>query len=89
MAHTSSARKRIRQSEKKNLRNKSYKSKMKTITKKFLAVIKEGDSSKAETSFREVSKEIMKTATKNVIHKNQASRRISRLAKKLNNIKTA
>lgn len=89
MAHTSSARKRIRQSEKKNLRNKSYKSKMRTITKKFLAVIQAGDSSNAETSFREVSKEIMKTATKNVIHKNQASRRISRLAKKLNNIKTA
>lgn len=89
MAHSSSARKRIRQSEKKNLRNKSYKSKMRTLTKKFLSVVQSGDSASAETSFREVSKEIMRTATKNVIHKNQASRRISRLAKKLNGTKTA
>jgi small subunit ribosomal protein S20 len=89
MAHTLSANKRIRQNEKKRLRNKAYKSKMKTLTKKFLAAVNSGDASLAEESFRTVSKEISKISSKGVIHKNQASRRIQRLARKLNSLKSA
>lgn len=89
MAHTLSAKKRIRQSEKRRLRNKSYKSKMKTLTKKFIAAVNSGDLSVAEESFKTVSREILKISTKGVIHKNQAARRVSRLAKKLNSLKSA
>jgi len=89
MAHTLSAKKRIRQSEKKRLRNKSYKSKMRTLTKKFVAAVNSGDLSVAEESFKTVSREILKISTKGVIHKNQAARRVSRLAKKLNSLKSA
>jgi len=48
MAHTASARKRIRQSEKRSLRNKGYKSKMKTFIKKFNEIVKTYRSGKAE-----------------------------------------
>lgn len=89
MAHTLSAKKRIRQSEKRRLRNKSYKSKMKTLTKKFIAAVNSGDLSVAEECFKTVSREILKISSKGVIHKNQAARRISRLAKKLNSLKSA
>ncbi|UOD34036.1 30S ribosomal protein S20 [Deferribacteraceae bacterium V6Fe1] len=89
MAHTLSAKKRIRQSEKKRLRNKAYKSKMRTLTKKFVAAVNSGDLSVAEESFKTVSREILKISTKGVIHKNQAARRVSRLAKKLNSLKSA
>lgn len=89
MAHTLSAKKRIRQSEKRRLRNKSYKSKIKTLTKKFIAAVNSGDLSVAEESFKTVSREILKISTKGVIHKNQAARRVSRLAKKLNSLKSA
>lgn len=89
MAHTLSAKKRIRQSEKRRLRNRSYKSKMRTLTKKFVAAVNSGDLSVAEESFRTVSREILKISSKGVIHKNQAARRVSRLAKKLNSLKSA
>ncbi|MCB4204739.1 30S ribosomal protein S20 [Deferribacterales bacterium Es71-Z0220] len=89
MAHTLSAKKRIRQSEKKRLRNKAYKSKMRTLTKKFVAAVNNGELAVAEESFKTVSREILKISTKGVIHKNQAARRVSRLAKKLNSIKSA
>jgi small subunit ribosomal protein S20 len=62
---------------------------MKTLTKKFIAAVNSGDLSVAEESFKTVSKEILKISSKGVIHKNQAARRVSRLAKKLNSLKSA
>lgn len=88
MAHTASARKRIRQTEKRNLRNRAYKSRMKTYMKKFLEAVKSGDAEKAEAAFKEAQSVITKTAAKGVIHKNNASRRISRLAQRLVAIKS-
>ncbi|MGA1846499.1 30S ribosomal protein S20 [Deferribacter abyssi] len=87
MAHTLSAKKRIRQNEKRRLRNKSYKSMMKTFTKKFLAAVEAGDYEEAEKRFNEVVKVIYKVKSKGVIHKNQAARRVSRLAKRLQSLK--
>ncbi|MCX8083328.1 MAG: 30S ribosomal protein S20 [Calditerrivibrio sp.] len=83
MAHTASARKRIKQSEKRNLRNRSYKSRMKTYTKKFLEALKSSDLQKVEAAFKEAQSVIDKTASKGVIHKNNAARRVSRLRQKL------
>ncbi|MGB9731975.1 MULTISPECIES: 30S ribosomal protein S20 [Calditerrivibrio] len=88
MAHTASAKKRIRQTEKRNLRNRSYKSRMKTYIKKFLEVVKSGDLEKAESVFKEAQSVIAKTASKGVIHKNNAARRVSRLSEKLLTLKT-
>ncbi len=89
MAHTISALKRIRQSEKRNLRNKSYKSKMKTMVKKFAVATQTGDAQTAEAAFKSATATIASIGSKGVIHKNQVARRQSRLAKKLNALKTA
>lgn len=88
MAHTASARKRIRQSEKRSLRNKGYKSRMKTFIKKFNEIVKTSDLEKAEQFFVEAQSVIAKTASKGVIHKNNAARKISKLSEKLNSLKT-
>ncbi|MGE4268155.1 MAG: 30S ribosomal protein S20 [Deferribacterales bacterium] len=89
MAHTISALKRIRQSEKRNLRNKSYKSKMKTMVKKFTTATQTGDVETSEAAFKAAAATIASIGSKGVIHKNQVARRQSRLAKKLNALKTA
>jgi len=89
VAHTLSANKRIRQSEKKRLRNKAYKSKMRTIVKKFYAAADAGDADTASQAYTEAVKVIGKVGQKGVIHKNQASRRVSRLTLRLNSLKSA
>ncbi|KAA0257961.1 30S ribosomal protein S20 [Deferribacter autotrophicus] len=89
MAHTLSAKKRIRQNERRRLRNKSYKSMMKTFTKKFLTAVESGNFEEAEKRFNEVVKVIYKVQSKGVIHKNQAARRVSRLAKRLQALKNS
>lgn len=89
MAHTLSALKRIRQSEKKKLRNKSYKSKMRTMIKKFGNAVESGDAQTSEKAFKDAVSTIASIGSKGVIHKNQVARRMSRLALKLNASKTA
>ena len=84
MAHTLSANKRMRQDRKKALANKANKSKMKTAIKKFLTAVESGDKDAASTAFKSAEVTIRKISTKGVIHKNQASRRVSRLALRLN-----
>ena len=88
MAHTISARKRIRQSEKRRLMNKAEKSKVRTTIKKFNKAVAEG-SSDSETLMRESVSSVYRAAGRGTIHKNQAARRASRMAKKLNAMKNA
>lgn len=89
MAHTLSAQKRIRQSEKKRLRNKAYKSKMRTIVKRFYTAADANDVETAEQAYSEAVKVIGKVGQKGVIHQAQASRRVSRLTLRLNAVKSA
>lgn len=87
MAHTASAKKRIRQNEKKRLINRDYKSTMRTAIKKFLVAADAKDMEKAQPAYEEAVQLIAKMGSKGVIHKNQASRKVSRLTLKLNSIK--
>jgi small subunit ribosomal protein S20 len=89
VAHTLSANKRIRQSEKKRLRNKAYKSKMRTIVKRFYAAADANDVETAEKAYMEAVKSVAKVGQKGVIHKAQASRRVSRLTLRMNALKSA
>ena len=89
MAHTLSALKRIRQTEARRLRNKSEKSRMKTSVKKYLKAVEEGDIQSAETLMKESISLIYRTADKDVVHKNQAARKVSRMVRKLNALKAA
>ena len=84
-----SAKKRLRQNIKHNLRNRSYRAALKTQLKKFLSVVKEGNAQTAQEELRLTVKKIDKGVAKNILHKNTASRKKSRLTKKLNQMKVS
>ncbi|MGC8554711.1 MAG: 30S ribosomal protein S20 [Candidatus Acidulodesulfobacterium sp.] len=86
MANHKSAEKRARQTEKRTERNRSSISKMKTGMKKFQAAVAESDKEKALSLFNLNVSYIMQLAAKKIIHKNNASRKVSALAKLKNSI---
>ena len=86
MAKTKSAEKRIRQSEKRRERNIIVKSQVKTAVKKLLLAVESRNLEKSKVSLGKAISVIDKAAAKGVIHKNTASRKISRLTKKVNTL---
>ncbi len=84
MAHSLSAKKRIRQNAKRRFRNRVRKSRVKTQARRFREALSSGDVDKAETEFRNVAKLVDRVALKGTIHKNRANRMKSRLQKHLN-----
>lgn len=84
MANIKSAKKRIEVIDKKTLRNKMIKSKVKTVIKKVEAAIAAGDKEAAQANLLVVISEIDKAASKGVYHKNNASRKVSRLTAAVN-----
>ncbi len=78
-----SSQKRERQNEKRRMRNRSYKSRTRTLIKKAFLVIEEGTLEDAKVATTEAVKALDKAAAKGVIHKNNASRRKSRLMTRL------
>ena len=84
MANIKSAKKRIKVIETKTLRNKMVKSKLKTLIKKFEAAVASGDKAKANEELKVVTSELSKAVSKGILHKNTASRKISRLAAMVN-----
>mgnify|MGYP006447307283 CR=1 FL=1 len=84
MAHSLSAKKRIRQNEKQRARNRWRKGQVRTATKTFQEAAMHGSADQAEQTYREAAQTLDKVAAKGVIHKNTAARRKSRLAKRLN-----
>lgn len=82
MANHKSSEKRILVTVKKNAVNTARRSAVKTETKKALAAVASGDKAAATTAARNAESKIMKAAGK-VMPKKRASRKISRLAKKV------
>ena len=80
MPNTKSAKKRMRQSEVRRLRNRSVKSSVKTQVRKVRDAITAANFEDAEAQFRAVTKRLDQAAAKGVIHKNAASRTKSRLS---------
>ncbi len=78
-----SAIKRVKVSKTKTLKNVVRKSALKTSIKKCKEAIANGQDTAAE-SFKSATKALDKAAAKNILHKNTAARRKSRLAKALN-----
>ena len=89
MANTRSAKKRIRQNEKRRLRNRLYRSRARTFIKKTRRLIEEGRLEEAEAMARQAIRALDKAAEKGIIHKNNAARRKSRLMRLLNKAKAA
>lgn len=84
MANIKSAKKRILVNETKAARNKAIRSKVKTSVKKVEAAIIAGDKAAAQASLVNAITEIDKATTKGVYHKNNASRKVSRITKAVN-----
>ncbi|MCK5565544.1 MAG: 30S ribosomal protein S20 [Planctomycetes bacterium] len=87
MAHSLSAKKRIRQNIKSRMINRGRKSAVKAQIKKFEDAIASGQADVAKTQFTALTKSIDQVAATSTMHKNTASRMKSRLAKKLNAMK--
>lgn len=83
LPNTKSAEKRVRVTKTKTARNTAIKSSVKTAIKRYEASLASGDMQAAQEMLRKATSAIDKAAAKGVIHKNQAARRKSRLAKKL------
>jgi len=79
-----SAIKKAKQSEEKRVRNAHVKSTMKTQIKKTLTAIDANDKDNTSGLLKNAIASINKAASKNVIHKNNAARKVSRLSKKAN-----
>jgi|YelNatPaOPRAMG01_1025707.scaffolds.fasta_scaffold09691_7 small subunit ribosomal protein S20 len=86
MANHKSAEKRARQTKKRTERNTASLSKMKTGIKKLKAAVAENDKEKAVSLFNANVSYIMQLAAKKIIHRNNASRKVSALAKLKNTI---
>jgi small subunit ribosomal protein S20 len=74
----------IKKNRANRLRNMSAKSAIKTATKKLVGRLEEKDPDKAREALRTTQKAIDTTWSRGIIHKNQAARRKSRLAKRVN-----
>ncbi|MCB9492701.1 MAG: 30S ribosomal protein S20 [Epsilonproteobacteria bacterium] len=83
MANIKSARKRARQTEKKRLVNVARKSDLKTFTKKVLAAVEDNNAELARELFKVTESKIARAKGKGLLKGNTASRKISRLAKKV------
>ena len=83
MANTPSAKKRVRQLARKTEVNKARRSRIKTFVKKVEESISSGDSDSAKAAFTLAQPEIQRGVTKGIFHKKTASRKISRLSKRI------
>lgn len=86
MANTSSAKKATRKIAARTEVNKNRRSRMRSFVRKFEEAVASGDKSAATEAFKAVEPEIMRAATKGIVHKNTASRKVSRLAARLKSI---
>jgi small subunit ribosomal protein S20 len=82
-----SAIKRSRQAEGRRLRNSHVKSTMKTTVKRAVSAVNEGGQENLEGLFRAAVKQIGRAASKGVIHKRTAARKVSRLSRKVQGAK--
>ena len=89
MPNTKSAERRVRNSVRKQAANKSRKSSVKRLEKKYLELVDTGKKEEASTVLRAVSSALDKAAKTGVIHSSNASRRKSRLTVRLNKLAAA
>jgi small subunit ribosomal protein S20 len=89
LATHKSALKRARQSKARRLRNTGYKTRVKKAVKEVRAAVDSNAVDQATESLVRAASLIQKTASKGVIHKRKASRKISRLARQVNQLKSS
>ena len=80
MANTASAKKAVRKIARRTLVNKRHRSRMRTFVRKVEEAIASGDKAVAAAALQAAEPEIMHAASKGVLHKKTASRKVSRLS---------
>jgi len=88
VAHSLSAKKRVRQNAKKRGINRTRKGQVKSQIKRFETALSSGGVEAAEEEYRLVVKKLDTTASTSTMHKKTAARKKSRLAKRLNSLKS-
>ena len=78
------ALKQLRKDAVRNQRNSAAQSRLRTLTKRLVILLKDKHVSEAQTLIREVTKEFDHAASKGIIHRNTAARSKSRLTQRLN-----
>lgn len=84
MANIKSQKKRILTNEKRRIRNKDYRTALKTYIKRFNAAVEGSDDELAQDQFRSASRALDKAASKGIIHRNAAANKKSSMARRLN-----
>jgi small subunit ribosomal protein S20 len=87
VAHSLSAKKRVRQNIKRKAVNRARKSQIKTQIKRFETALSSGDIKAASEQYRLIVKKLDKAAATSTMHKKTAARKKSHLAKRLNALK--
>jgi small subunit ribosomal protein S20 len=83
MANTKSAKKAARQSVRRTIVNKARRSRLRGAVRKVEEAITAGDRSRALAAMAEAEPVIIRAAQKNVVHRNAAQRKVSRLAHRI------
>ncbi len=87
MAHSLSAKKRVRQNETQKMVNRTRRSKVKSEIKKLEELLLAGNQEAAQAQFKVVTKKLDQVSSTSTMHKKTASRKKSRLAKRVNALK--
>ena len=86
MANTSSAKKRVRRDASRTEVNRARRSRIRTFVKRVESAIAGNDKEAAQAAFVVAEPEIMRGVTKGVLHRNTASRKVSRLAARIKSL---
>ncbi|CAN0654405.1 30S ribosomal protein S20 [Nitratireductor aquimarinus] len=86
MANTTSAKKAVRKIARRTAVNKNRRSRVRSFVRKVEEALAAGDKAAAETAFKAAQPELMRAAGKGVLHRNTASRKVSRLAARVKSL---
>jgi small subunit ribosomal protein S20 len=86
MANTSSAKKATRKIARRADVNQARRSRVRTFVRKVEEALATGDQAAAQAAFAAAQPELMRAATKGLLHKNTASRKVSRLAQRVKSL---
>ncbi|HEX2053943.1 MAG TPA: 30S ribosomal protein S20 [Actinomycetota bacterium] len=85
MANIKSQKKRILTNERRRVRNREYRTALKTYIKRFNAAVAGGDADLAQSEFRRAARALDKAVSKGIIHRNNAANKKSSMASRINN----
>lgn len=89
MANTAQSKKRARQSEARYAINKARRSRVRTFVRKVEEALASGDAAAAAEALKNAQPELMRSVSKGIMHKNTASRKVSRLASRVKTLAAA